>query len=692
MLNFSDIWNKPIAGFEVMIDTQFEDPILEFIGNVFKDMKDTKGVKDKKYIELSKKLAKGLTDRFGIPMKISHTYQMFACMPIDQYDNVLITEMNDHKMGGKATLKKINEFKSREITVDLKRAYIGGLDGVYDTKLYLDHDLIVSNKLTIDELVAIQVHEIGHAFTYIYHSNKIVKNNVTLLESFIYTKDGMDSKANKILINHSKVKGDNSIIIKAMTESNVKSMKEIGNTILGHKNNKDSENEADAFAVRFGVGDNLATALDKLLSRWSNIKRILQISLIIGLYQSLYILLILLFTGAPTAAALLISSITFGVASLAMVYAFITFVPIITLIGTLIIEISGLGDDMFAYPKLEDRIKRMKIELIKILRSNKLDKEDRVYLISKIDNMVETINKIGNSKYSNILAAMPLDSFNYGKDINIDKVYNNVMNELQNNDLHYLAEKANPDNVVSGNESGEEDYKYYTSYIMWSNSYLASVLKDNKDSVDKLNETLVKYGIKISRTEDELEYVIQSNELYRIKEGITSIALVPVGKKEDVISISVDWFKTLYHLKNKYIDVKSVDKVNIKKEYCIYILKEKQYDFVKSTAKDKNIDKLSEYMGKTFRDYGELPIAEELSMLLTYIKNDKLKLPKEVKEQLTLLLEMVNEYELTGTDGFDLHNGNFAYDGSRIIIMDAIFSRKAIALKLNNCVELPSIK
>lgn len=692
MFDFSDVINKPIAGYEVNIDTQFEDPILGFIGDVFEDMQDTKGIKDKKYRQLSKKLAEGISNRFGIPMEVSHEYSFFACVPIDQYSNVLIPEQNDVQPDSKSLLKKINDFKKRDIIIDLKKAYISGLEGVYNTTLYLDHDLITNGKLTIGELVAIQVHEIGHAFTYIYHSGKIIKNNVTLLESFLYGKDGLADKASKVLISGSTENStDDTVLIKALNKENIDTFKSINNLILGSSNSigKDSETEADAFAVRFGVGEELITALDKLLNINNNIKTLLMTVGIISLLQT--VTLIATFPMLATAGNIIaiftyLSAITFMNS--------VSLMASINLQLSVIIEIFNLTPNASPYTKLEERMNRMKTELIKLLRTNKIDKEDRNILVSKIDGIINTLNKVSSSNYSNIFAAMYLDIYNYGKDINIEKIYNNTMNKLQNNDLHYLAEKAK-DGGIAGNEAEiVDEYKFYTTVTLWSNSYLASVLKDNKDSVDKLNEVLANYRIKLSRVEDnDLEYVVQSDKLYKFKDGITSMALVPMDKTDDVIGISVDWFKTVFHIENKYIDVKEVNKVNVKEDYCIYIIKEKQYDFEKDTTKNKNLNELKGYSRKLFRDYGELPIVEEIDMIIKHINNDNIKVPREVKEQLSILLDLIVKYELVGNNGYDLHFGNFAYDvNGRIILMDTIFSNKAVALKLNNCIELPEMK
>jgi len=689
MIDFKDIINDtPIAGYEVNIDMQFDDPIVDFIGNIFEDMKDTKGTKDKKYRSLAKKLANGLTTRFGIPFKVNYSYDMFACMPIDQFNNVLISEMSDNKPNSKALLKKIEAFKEKSIEVDLKKVYIYGLEDVMHTDLYLDHSLITGGKLTTKELVAIQMHEVGHAFTYIYHSNKIVKNNVGLLESFLYTKEGLDTKGNKVLINTANVKStDNKILIEAITKDNIKNLKGINNIVLGNKNNKDSESEADMFAVRFGLGTELGTALAKMLSLGNIFKSDVKTILFTAIIYSLLMVILVPFV---TLSMLPTMVIYLSLNIIAMLFIFL---PLFNILGNVVFEIGGVVDDGFPYLKLSDRIKKIKLEMIKVLRSQKLTKDDKHKLLTDIDNLTKTFNNLHLSKFENIISQLG-DPLNYGKDINIEKVYNNIQNELQNNELHYLAEKANPDNIVTpGNEASiKEDYKYYSSYTLWSNSYFFKILDDK--SLDKINEALIPYRINISiDKEDDNTLIIQSDIMYTFKDGITSLALLPLDKTMNVLTVGVDYFKNVYHILNKYIKVDNVIKVNIKKDYCVYIADEKRYDFSKVTNKEKHMRELQNIVKDIRYDYGDLPIAEELDMLINKINNDpKIKLPKEVMYQLELLLELVKQYNLSGVSGYDIHQGNFAYDNKTLIIMDPLFAPNTIGLKLNNCVELPAIK
>ena len=131
-------------------------------------------------------------------------------------------------------------------------------------------------KITDRELTAILLHEIGHAFSQIENSYKLVHNTVVVLDTVI---DNVEKKnkslKNSLSLAYGKIGGDSkdlvtdnvsNIFLKVAGElvNNTGNGDGGGNVTQNTHHKTDSEQLADQFSTRFGVGSDLITMMRKL--------------------------------------------------------------------------------------------------------------------------------------------------------------------------------------------------------------------------------------------------------------------------------------------------------------------------------------------------------------------------------------------------------------------------------------------
>lgn len=170
----------------------------------------------------------------------------------------------------------LNAAKEDGVELDLKRAKI--VKAPKGMKFYISIDwysLGHTYKMSEREIAAVMLHEIGHCWTHIEYAYKVF-SSVQILSDVIreeYSKrnktptDAIKIFYNKTKLEQTKTSG------RSLTEVTIVAYTDIlrGSTqgLYGNHSTIDSEQQADEFSSRFGLGGDLSSALDKLgLSSW----------------------------------------------------------------------------------------------------------------------------------------------------------------------------------------------------------------------------------------------------------------------------------------------------------------------------------------------------------------------------------------------------------------------------------------
>lgn len=179
---------------------------------------------------------------------------------------------NKSNLTGAYTLKD----KTKSV-IDLTNAKIYGFfsDSVV-SELTIDKPVLYNtNFLTNEELAAVILHELGHTFTYYEYIDRNYTTNQVLFTAFKTYTLAQDERQKEYCLSLTADKLDIVIDSKELAKSDanvalttiVMSLKNRRNSELGSDeyDYTAAEQLADQFAVRFGAGQYLATALDKFI-------------------------------------------------------------------------------------------------------------------------------------------------------------------------------------------------------------------------------------------------------------------------------------------------------------------------------------------------------------------------------------------------------------------------------------------
>ena len=347
--------------------------------------------------------------------------------------------------------RELEKIKQEDIRIDLQRVKIYG----YNSKLnyiFIDENMMKKDyTLTSKEIAAILLHEMGHIFTFIYYSANIFRNSFNLIESLQLYSNGEIKKAESILITNDDKNKKYDVLIRRRLEDLNLYIKEFGNFILGMQGkdtlNRTSENEADEFAVKFGLGGALATALEKVLIKdaYKNTTRLMiRLATIVYVLYVLFFIIQIFLSGMPLfIPIILIISGVMAPVSIGLLSIYIMTVGVFMTIITKLLQYTGIETKSFEYDKITTRIERMKRDIIKMLRTYKLNKEVKDRLIKQIDTIEGSLKVIKDKLLdTNIGAILTLSNMNFGLETDLDAIYDMIVDRLTNNDFHYLAEKA----------------------------------------------------------------------------------------------------------------------------------------------------------------------------------------------------------------------------------------------------------
>lgn len=230
--------------------------------------------------------------------------------------NEIHKHINEIEKEKKTILAKL---QNRKGYIDLKNARVGGYLSEVKHFLIIDFFNLKNNAITPSELTAIIFHEVGHAFAGLEYHYKLETTNSTITDIINEINKNNPDKAVYIFKKH--------FTQKEFAEISVKNSKEItdfyGKIVLAYlgeiktqmSNSKydetNFENLADSFAMRFNLGKDLVSALNKLNRRYGlvyeNSRITYGILLFIDLLLNILFLALFKIPGAIIMAAILVT-------------------------------------------------------------------------------------------------------------------------------------------------------------------------------------------------------------------------------------------------------------------------------------------------------------------------------------------------------------------------------------------------
>jgi len=409
-----------------------------------------------------------LKNRFGINFSVFNTtkgnfyvitppldYKNIS-MAVENLDNLFpkkqkmavlwetIASSNEKKMY--ETLSNIvDALKNNKIKVYTNKLYIKGLDNV-DFPIYINFMQAIVHRVTPTELVAILLHEVGHAFTYVEYMFTTTKNTIVLLENFIYekfTKGKSDIESLTIALEDSGVKVDNKSAIGVLQALDIFTIKTYKLDTKKGILNIDFERLADQFATKLGMGDSLASGITKLASLGTidvtdtKTEEKTVMNPFINFIKVLILLLTTLFT-------ILVFNI-FGILIIGFIlgFKFLSFIIgyILNIIKNIIRAIFVNIEQDYNYDDLFKRLRKIRTELVREIR--RLDPGDDIgssVILEQIESLDNTI-KLVKERFS-ILKKYGDETGNLNITDNRELI-NEMIELLEDNELHVFKHKFN---------------------------------------------------------------------------------------------------------------------------------------------------------------------------------------------------------------------------------------------------------
>lgn len=275
-------------------------------------------------------------------------------------------------------IKSKNKFKELSkkynITVDLKNAKVSGLPK--ETVFMLGFNapgLFNTVGITPEEALGIVTHEIGHAFTHLSVAYRDIINTTVLLNTFTENIEQKNkSSKDSLILSYSKVYKADANKLKSINNNEALGVAILQDAIeINHSGyaSIDSEQQADQFAGRFGLGADAVSGTEKLAYKTNTDK-----GWLLTKHNFILELIRCIVHGAPITFASLIMPIPY------MFLAFSAAAPIIE-IGSQLFDQPVM--DAHSYDTGKLRQTRAYHELVRQLRTTD-DPEIKDFLLEKI--------------------------------------------------------------------------------------------------------------------------------------------------------------------------------------------------------------------------------------------------------------------------------------------------------------------
>lgn len=325
-----------------------------------------------------------------------------------------------------------DQLKESTIVIDNKKAKIHGLPKTYNIAILGDLVFLIRDiKLNSKELVAVLLHEVGHAYTHIEYSYRTVNSTMVLVDTIKDTMLKSNGGLKKALKLGYEKAFNEKMVSKSDTE--VEAVINIANKYLNstryiskqYHSYTDSEQIADQFSSRFGLGNELATGLTKMIGYNTELRKLNCITL------SLLPVAIIF----SIAAMSLLLGVAYLVIGVIVVYIF-------ELIGDIIDSIATAGGSKRAvtYDDNKRRIIRIRNELVRTIRLVDVDKKTMTLLIENVEEINKLLNTIPDDKVGIIDSFFRRLSGVSDEAIN-SKLLEQMLEDVGENSLHIMSQK-----------------------------------------------------------------------------------------------------------------------------------------------------------------------------------------------------------------------------------------------------------
>jgi len=462
------------------IAPQLEDPIVDVLVKYIADIRallikheintSDAAFNNKDIAVLFGKIDTALTNRFGVSFK--HFYNTFeiayAIMPIAPYNNHVFNDRlyyayndlikqakhikaaddympdnSDFRKFIKVASESVTEMKEAEVIIDFKKAKIH-CDKPINLPLTLDIAVVFfpsqlnTNGLTDREIVTCMLHEVGHAFTYLEHSSRQVKNILSITDKIntsLNVKNESPRKTMEIVYSDSVNKGKTDSQYKLAIV--IRTIKEIIDTSITHYGSSDAERLADDFAINFGLGKELANIRDMFHRTQLRVKYFKLASNLYVPKTLIYLLLVELFLGLLASASILL--IPLLILSDAVIIGFI--------VGLIAHGLTRGNEVKREYAVTKKELINIKLELINIIKQTDKHNVATEHVISAYNEVKELIDRQDeeNTMLTVNFAYKTICDYIFGapntKAMDVNRILS-LTDELINNDVYMASAKV----------------------------------------------------------------------------------------------------------------------------------------------------------------------------------------------------------------------------------------------------------
>lgn len=424
-LEMIDFQNDDFGADMELVLTELQKKVFDNTYKDSTDMEEGHEVRD---------LSNMIFDRFGLKVKITTDGPIAAVLPFYLNKNhIFISEMFRGNFTLKDQEKIIRKANGRSGTVNSHTAKVGGIFSEYENQLYLNFNFLFrSLKLSVGEVVAVTLHELGHAFYACEYSNRLETNN-QILQAVAQEISSKKSKADRVYIYkelqivNSKVTAeeidqlvDGNSVVAGVRWFNIVigSVKEqLSNNVYGQTS---FEALADNFATRFKYTRQLVTALDKLHRNMGSVE-VSKPALV--------------FTDIMTTLAFVVTAA--GAAAL-----FTTALPAAmwcALVSFMVLRFSGEDFTDYTYDTLKVRYKRARAQYIELLKDLKISPEKIQDIVADIETLDRVISN--TPTHERILSFFANIIFTSAGDARKSVLEQQLLEELSTNDLFLVSAK-----------------------------------------------------------------------------------------------------------------------------------------------------------------------------------------------------------------------------------------------------------
>jgi len=324
------------------------------------------------------------------------------------------------------------------VRIDLEKAVIHGLPKEYEIFITCDLNIMI-NEIGLDakELTAVLLHEIGHSFTHIEYSYRSMTNTSVLIDTINDSVNKNKSyKETLVLIYEDVLDGKRGDLDGANDiTATIKIVDEYLKTSVGMiptpHGGTDSEQLADQFSGRFGLGPELISGLNKMNKRFPE-QSDFMINLVISIITATFSFVIGLLIAGGLSGGLFLALVSF---TTVMVVGFLTsfFNSILT---------NGGVNDAKTYDNSKQRLVRIKNEMIRRIRTENVDKKIKVAILHELDDVTAIIANTPDPSLPVTDRLIRMVSSSSRRLANMKQI-EQITENLMENDLHASALRIN---------------------------------------------------------------------------------------------------------------------------------------------------------------------------------------------------------------------------------------------------------